>query len=329
MIKISVVIPVYNAEKLVHIPLESLLDRQEITPLEYEIVCVNDGSTDNSLSVLDSYKKRYENIRVVTQKNKGLGGARNTGIENSKGKYILFVDADDYICDKSLNQLFNKAESGNLDILEFGAQGVRISGEVKYTSTINKESDILTGEEYISKILYMNSACNKLYRRSLLEDNNLRFLERVYIEDIEFNTRAVFSAKRVQAIPTIIGQFVLTEGSITRSKEHKKQLKMMNDMLEVIGIMKKYIHKNVSKESIAFLNLNKRLSFLTTSLLYRSFKEAQSLNIQKGILQTLNDIDLYPIHYKTNNTSKDIFRVLVNIKFAYFFICRLRNLKFN
>ncbi|MRT93456.1 glycosyltransferase [Ancylomarina sp. 16SWW S1-10-2] len=327
MIKISIVVPVYNAEKFVQTPLESLLGKQDIDSLEYEIVCVNDGSTDNSLSVLDSYKKRYENVRVVTQKNKGLGGARNTGIDNSKGKYILFVDADDYICDKSLNQLFNKAENGNLDILEFGAQGVSLAGVVKYTSTINMESDILTGEEYLSKILYMDSACNKLYKRSLLEDNNLKFLERVYIEDIEFNTRAVFCAKRVQAIPNIIGQFVLTEGSITRSAEYKKQLKMMNDMLEVIGIMKKYIHKNVSMESCAFLNLNKRLSFLTTSLLYRSFREAQSLNIQKEILQKLNEIQLYPIHYKTNNTSKDIFRVLVNIKPAYFFLCRLRNLK--
>ena len=227
MIKISIVVPVYNAEKFVQTPLESLLGKQDIDSLEYEIVCVNDGSTDNSLSVLDSYKKRYENVRVVTQKNKGLGGARNTGIDNSKGKYILFVDADDYICDKSLKQLFNKAENGNLDILEFGAQGVSLAGVVKYTSTINMESDILTGEEYLSKILYMDSACNKLYKRSLLEDNNLKFLERVYIEDIEFNTRAVFCAKRVQAIPTIIGQFVLTEGSITRSTGYKKQLKMM------------------------------------------------------------------------------------------------------
>ncbi|MFT5749104.1 MAG: glycosyltransferase involved in cell wall biosynthesis [Ancylomarina sp.] len=329
MIKISVVVPVYNAEIFVQTPLKSLLDKQDVDSLEYEIVCVNDGSTDNSLAILDTYKEQYENVRVVTQMNKGLGGARNTGIENSKGKYILFVDADDYICDKSLNQLFEKAESGNLDILEFGAQGVSLDGEVKYTSTIKKESEILTGEEYISKILYMDSACNKLYRRSLLEENNLRFLERVYIEDIEFNTRAVFCAKRVQAIPTIIGQFVLTVGSITRSKEHKKQLKMMNDMLEVIAIMKKYIHKNVSKESCAFLNLNKRLSFLTTSLLYRSLREAQSLDVQKGMLQKLNDVQLYPIHYKTNNISKDIFRILVNIKPAYFFLCRLRNLKFN
>lgn len=327
MIKLSIVVPVYNAEKFVQTPLTSLLDKQDIDASEYEIVCVDDGSTDNSLAVLDSYKKEYENVRVITQGNKGLGGARNTGIENSKGKYILFVDADDYICDNSLNQLFDKAENGDLEILEFGAQGVSLEREVKYTSTLKKESQVLTGEEYISKILYMDSACNKLYRRSLLEDNNLRFLERVYIEDIEFNTRAVFCANRVQAIPTIIGQFVLTEGSITRSTDHKKQLKMMNDMLEVIGIMKKYILENVSKESSAFLNLNKRLSFLSTSLLYRSFREAQSLNVQKEILQKLNEIQLYPINYKTNNTSKDIFRFLVNIKPAYFLLCRLSNLK--
>ena len=327
MIKISIVVPVYNAEKFVHTPLKSLLNKQDIDASEYEIVCVNDGSTDNSLAILDTYKRQSENVRVITQTNKGLGGARNTGIENSKGKYILFVDADDYICDNSLNQLFDQAENGNLDILEFGAQGVSIEGEVKYTSSIKKESPILTGEDYISKIIYMDSVCNKLYCRSLLEKNNLKFLERVYIEDIEFNTRAVFCAKRVQAIPTIIGQFVLTQGSITRSTEHKKQLKMMNDMLEVIGIMKKYILENVSKESTAFLNLNKRLSFLSTSLLYRSFKEAQSLNIQKGIVQKLNEIQLYPISYKTNNASKDIFRVLVNIKPAYFLLCRLSNLK--
>ncbi|MBL4559851.1 MAG: glycosyltransferase [Labilibaculum sp.] len=325
MIKLSIIIPVYNSASLVHLPLKSVLQQQDMCSSEYEVICINDGSTDESLTVLNDYVKKYSNVKVISQLNKGLGGARNTGIENAKGKYILFVDADDYIIENSLNFLYKKANDGALDILEFGAQGVKNNGSIVYCSTIKKETNILTGEAYIASIHYMNSACNKLYARQHLIKNKLLFLERVYIEDIEFNTRTFIQAKRVMAIPAIIGQFVQTEGSITRSTSYTNQLKMMEDMLIVIGTMHKYIQENISKKSCAYLNLNKRISFLITSLLHRSLKEGRDIDVQKRIVNKLVEIELYPIKFSTNSILKDLFRLFANQQAFYLLACHLFN----
>ena len=116
MVKISVIIPVYNVEKYLKECLDSVINQ---TLKDIEIICVNDGSTDNSLNILENYAKKDNRIIVISQKNKGLSGARNTGLKYCSGEYVSFIDSDDYVSKDLFELTYNNAISNNSDLVIF------------------------------------------------------------------------------------------------------------------------------------------------------------------------------------------------------------------
>ena len=115
MIKISVIMPIYNDEEKIYDSINSVLS-QSLTDIE--LICVDDGSTDNSLRILKSLAEKDDRIRVFSQKNQGSGKARNKGISEAKGEYIAFLDSDDQMVDNdALNQLYTEAKKNNVDML--------------------------------------------------------------------------------------------------------------------------------------------------------------------------------------------------------------------
>ncbi len=314
----------YNVSQYLSRCIQSVYN-QNLPDEEFELILVNDGSPDDSLLVAKELTKDKLNVKIISQENKGLGGARNTGIENAKGKYILFVDADDYILPNKMGYLFQEATKHKLDILEFGAEGVSEKGELIYRSSKNGFEKPLSGQAYIASMNYMNSACNKLYSTELLKNKNLLFLERVFIEDIEFNTRVFLYANSVLAIPVICAHFVCTSGSITRATSQAKQNKMMFDMIEVITIINEFVQTNYPMNSPALPRLQKRISNLCVSLLNRSMQNANNYLFQKEIIHQLRKLELYPITHKTDSINKDIYRFFANSEFAYSTLCKLNN----
>ncbi|MDO5971132.1 glycosyltransferase [Flavivirga aquimarina] len=311
IIKISIIIPVFNVEKFLNKCISSIVN-QEVDSDKFEIIAVNDGSTDGSLNVLEEIKKKTKNLKIITQENQGLSGARNTGLENADGQYILFVDSDDYILPNALKVLVEKGVNREIDILEFGAEGVTPENKVTYSTTATTNNEVLTGEQYLSQINYMGSACNKLYRLTFLNENNLRFMPNVYIEDIEFNTRAVFLSKKIIAIKDILAHFLQREGSITRTKNFVKKEKMIFDIFTVLNSINSFTEKNVTKESIAYIPLKKRVSALIATMLLRVLKETKTIKIKKNIIIKLKNQDLYPIVFKPKTKSKKWFVFFAN-----------------
>ena len=116
MVEISVIIPVYNTEKYLNECLDSIVNQ---TLSDIEIICVNDGSTDNSLAILESYAKKDNRITVISQENNGQGSARNLGLKNSSGNYICFIDSDDYVDLNMLEKLYDNVILNNSDIVVF------------------------------------------------------------------------------------------------------------------------------------------------------------------------------------------------------------------
>ena len=162
MKKFSVIIPMYNVENYVEKCIHSVY-RQGLSEKEFEILLIDDESPDNSLEVAKNVVSNYSNTIIISQKNKGLGGARNTGIEHASGNYLLFLDSDDFYIDNTIKDIIGIAEENDLDILEFGARGVDINDNKVFELAINNGSKIVTGIEYYNSFKYMNSACNKLY----------------------------------------------------------------------------------------------------------------------------------------------------------------------
>ena len=112
-IKVSVIMPIYNADKYLASAIDSVLAQ---TLTEFELICIDDGSTDDSLKILKEYRERDERIRIVTENNAGPGLARNNGIRRSRGEYIAFVDADDFLAPSFLELLYVYAKENELDI---------------------------------------------------------------------------------------------------------------------------------------------------------------------------------------------------------------------
>ena len=188
MIKVSVIIPVYNAGKYLCKTIDSVL-KQSFK--DFEIICINDKSPDNSLEILTEFSKKDGRIKIINnEKNLGAALARNVGIDAAQGEYIYFLDADDYIDEKYLECMVEKIEQENCDIV----LNMSIQSESNGTaSQFHHPSmpEIKKDGEYLDKITTIHDApCfiwARLYRKSFLNENNLRFLDIHATDDVVFN----------------------------------------------------------------------------------------------------------------------------------------------
>ncbi len=317
--KLSVIVPVYNVEVFLEKCIFSIY-QQDLSHDAYEIIAVNDGSTDSSPEVLKRLQETVVNLKIVHQENRGLSGARNSGFDAAQGDYIICVDSDDYLLPNTLEFLTSQAIEKDLDILEFAAHGVDEQKKTVYVASNTSNGEILRGEAYLSKIRYMNSACNKVYKRSFLNEHELRFMEGVYIEDIEFNSRAVFYANRVEATDYVAAHFLQRMGSITRTQNFKKKEKMIYDIYKVIHSINTFTEHVVTEKSIAYIALKQRLSSLVSTLLLRVLKDCTSFQVKKEIISSLRIEKLYPTSYRAETKSKQTFLIFSN-QYYLFSIC--------
>jgi glycosyltransferase involved in cell wall biosynthesis len=324
--KLSVIVPVYNVAEYLYTCINSIA-KQDLGAEYYEIIAVNDGSTDNSLNKLQALQKKHENLKIITQQNQGLSGARNTGLNTARGEYILFVDADDYILPNVLLNLHDLARKNKTDIIEFGAIGITPENKTVYTVKATTNNKVMSGEEYLSSISYMSSACNKLYSLCFLNEHKLRFMPDVYIEDIEFNSRAVFLSKRIMAIETIIAHFLQREGSITRTRNFEKKEKMIYDVFTVLSSINNFTENNVPKASKAYIPLKRRVSSLTATLLLRVLTNCRSPQVKNEIINNLKKQKLYPTQFKGETRDKQWFMLFANNYMLFSAISVVFNLK--
>jgi glycosyltransferase, group 2 family len=221
---ISVIIPVYNVEEYLHYAIESL---EKQTYKNFEIILVNDGSTDNSGELCDEYSEKYSNVRVFHKENGGLSDARNFGVQKAKGEFITFLDPDDYLEVYSLELLASIQEMQDCDI---------VSTRVKATELYNVYSNRSLTEEDIKNVIVMNrdifleeafydkvatvSACGKLYRKSILE---IPFPKGKIYEDLYIISEHVGKANKIVHTPIQIYNYYRRQGSIVNSKFTSKQ----------------------------------------------------------------------------------------------------------
>lgn len=206
MIKVSVVIPVYNVEKYLEECLNHVLKQ---TLQEIEVICIDDGSTDSSLRILKQYAQVDHRIRILQQNHKGGGAARNLGLEEAKGEYLSFLDADDFFDLKMLEKSYVKAKENNADVLIFGVKCYH-----QATGAITDEPSGLREEllpdktvfnwrdipQYIFNIFH-NWPWNKLFKRSFVQNNQIRFQEIHRTNDLLFVNKALILAERIVALP--------------------------------------------------------------------------------------------------------------------------------
>lgn len=268
--EISVVIPVYNVENYLKKCLDSVVNQKFY---DFEVVIVNDGSTDNSYKIINEYEEKYNNLKVINTPNKGLSAARNTGLDNSSGKYIVFVDSDDYISEDYLKDLYNCIVKDDSDIAICSFE--RVTEENNLRENINLDSNkVYSNLEILKEILRGKLQCyawNKMYKKSLFLNNNLRYPPGMLYEDIAIFVELVISSKSMVFINKPLYKYRIREGSITNVRG-KKAAEHFNYAIDRVNniVMKNNLFEKVSKELVNF-NLMYSLSVMDIIGIYTDY----------------------------------------------------------
>ena len=207
-IKVSVIIPVYNSEKLLNQCIDSICNQ---TLKDIEIICIDDGSTDNSPKILKEYEKKDSRIIALSQKNSGAGVARNKGIDIANGEYIAFVDSDDWIEDNALEKLYNNIKNNDSDMVLFNSIEHKPNKEFRKRIYLKKDDSIDYNNYTFDYHKYRNFVMNgflviwsKFYKKSFIKDNNIKFYSHEIFNDIQFHIQSMLLAKKISYLPEIL-----------------------------------------------------------------------------------------------------------------------------
>ena len=219
--KVSVIVPVYNVEQLLPRCLDSIVAQ---TLREIEIICVNDGSPDRSIDILNRYAAQDARICVISQENRGLGGARNRGVEAARGEYVLYVDSDDWIDPDYCRALYEAAREADADVACASILKTRPSHS-KWTIHYEDRLEAHTPDDRF-RIAHCPPdfyVMNKLMRRDVLLQLGLRFRERVCYEDVEYMMRLLGECGTLVTVPGVVYHYMFNASSITKSRQTPKK----------------------------------------------------------------------------------------------------------
>lgn len=219
MTKLSIIVPVYNVEKYLPKCLESLIKQ---TLNDIEIICVNDGSMDNSLAILKEFASRDSRIRIIDNQHQGVAKTRNTGIEQSTGEYIGFVDSDDYIDIDFFEKLYNSATKSNSDIAIASILKHKNFFNI-YNAKYTKEETAITIQDKIKlcedKKHFFFYAWNKIYHSGFIKENNIKFSEGQIYEDVMFAIKALYYSNKIISVYGTKYHYIEHENSLTKYKD--------------------------------------------------------------------------------------------------------------
>lgn len=303
-LRLSIIIPVYNTGKWVGRCLESCL-QQDIAHEEYEIIVVNDGTQDNSMAIVAGYAARYGNVRVVERENGGLSAARNTGLRSATGRYVWFVDSDDYIENNCIKSLLLQAERNDSDVLCFKPYLLfEDGGKEVFEIPFEKEKHIYGGKEFICKVAMPPAAWCGLYKRMFLSDNDLFFYEGIYHEDQEFTPRAYCLAKRIEYVDYCAYYYFQRSGSIMKSTNPKKA----KDLLVVADSLYNFARKEAEEGSEAYNVMMNKVSFAFAQSL------RNCVDVKKEVTKEYESKPYYPLAINDGLTAKEKIKYrLINV----------------
>lgn len=313
MVKVSVVIPVYNVEDYLEECLDSIINQ---TLDDIEIICINDGSTDSSLNILEKYANLDGRIIIHSQENSGLSASRNRGIDLSNGDYIYFIDSDDTLELNALSELYEFSNSNNLDLLIFKVINFYDGSGKKFTSKYYEMSFM---KKFNKKIFDYNdigekafkmsvSAPGKLYKKDLLD--SIRFEEGLIFEDNLFFAEVMIKAKRVSFLNKHYYNRRIRENSITTTRT----LKFADSFVIVNKIIELFKRENLYEDYKKPLIENKiYAAHNRLSLVDEEYKEEFFQILKKDFSNFKDDFENDDVF---KNEIRDFFRYWFRVAFT-------------
>lgn len=328
MCNLSVIIPAYNAENYVVRCLDSIIGGIDID--EFEIILVDDGSTDKTMEIASNYAKNkgIDYLMIIHQNNARQGAARNNGMSKAKGKYILFVDVDDYIAPIGIKRFIQYAERENIDIMRFAFK--EFDSEGNYTIRSDKQFEecrIYTGIEAILKGYTIGSICGILFNRTFLMNAGICFREDMAHEDCDFILRLLPKAERIINSFSCLYTYCWNYGSTDRDKSVTNILRLKQsdifvaksyfetaDTIPIDNPVNKYYYRKANSVIIQFL-----LSLINNN-------DGLSLNEKMRLLDFATFQGVYPMRsFRTLSWKTTFLKLFLNCPYIEKILIRLFN----
>ena len=308
---LSIIVPVYNVENYLPHCIDTLLE-QGLTEKQYEIILVNDGSTDHSLNLCQSYAEKFPFIHCISQKNQGLSGARNTGMKYASGKYIQFVDSDDFIQPNSLKAVIAAAVKYDADLTFF--QGSYYPQTEKKTCTHPFDClKVYTGEELLLSSMIVGSVWCNLYKTQFLKDAHASFYPGIFHEDIDFNHKLYPKAHRVVFTNEDVYRYRYNTNSITHTTNPQKAEKRIKDNILISRHIKDLASEDFITTAVKKVYRRKSNSIVMGELLILlKDKSSFGIDFAQRCLNYATELGMYPIKGKTLSWKTTLLKMIIN-----------------
>lgn len=318
--KLSFIIPMYNAEKYIADCLDSIL-KSDLPKGEYEVIIVNDGSKDKGPEIARDYVSKHENFRYLTQENQGQSVARNYGIKEAQGEYVWFVDADDKL-DTSLSPLVAFLQFLN-DIDIFAFQLKQVNEEGVFISTACTQSKVIhnaviKGREAILQGYLPSSVCALAIRKELLIKNGLFFKQGITQQDVELTYRLFAYANQVYFSELKLYIYIHHPESTSRSNDVNKLTKYQCDKVEIIKSFRQLASSFENSDKILSNHIYQYANSALFGCVYNLYKNRniyRPLGINYVVIKKLKENDLYPMTFSVGSWKKKFATLFLNRDF--------------
>ncbi|HSJ66608.1 MAG TPA: glycosyltransferase [Anditalea sp.] len=317
--KLSIIVPVFNIEFFIKPCLESIIN-VNLDYDEYEVIVIDDGSTDNSLAIINEFAADFKQIKVFSQKNKGLGSARNKGIEYASGDYIWFVDGDDLVNSENVASALIFACNQDLDVLAFDFQPVNEKGgpenwiefKLKY-----KKDLTVTGPEFYLLNFAKSYIWLYFFRRKLFSDNNLAFEDSIKMQDGEIMPRIMLHCSTIKYLDKKLISYRFRENSAVNHKNETTRAHFYYSMV-IVAHKLRILQQSLQNNDLMFKALgykrNQLNQMLFTNLILNNYSKQTNIYF----IKLLKEYRLLPFQKITGFTSKmnlvyNLIRRVVNI----------------
>jgi glycosyltransferase involved in cell wall biosynthesis len=322
-LELTIAIPVYNCSQYLKSGFEKLLYLYS-TDISFEIIYVNDGSTDDSLAVLKELESKHLFVKLISQENQGLSGARNTAIDIAQGRYIQFLDADDYLDIEQLILLLEVAKKKSLDAISYrldytNEHDEKIGERPKQTVTFNK---IISGQQALIEGFNPSSICVFLFKIEFLNTNNLRITPKITHNDVEFTSRMMLVANKIMFVDLVLYHYLQREGSITKPLTIDKFEKVLFDEITVSKNIKKTLELHFSND--LKYAIQKNYNSVVWNLLWRFIRNSKEIDykFKSKCLEELKTEGLYPIRGKMKTNFQRISTYFFNREYVLKFLIK-------
>lgn len=311
--RLSIIIPTFNVEDYIQETLTSCLN-QDISQEEYEIICIDDGSSDATVSKIEEIASANKNIKLFTQKNSGVSATRNRGIDLARGNYIWFVDSDDLIAPNCIGPLLNKVEEYEAEKLLFGMEHFTTQPKA-HNQQVNFEFCDTNDKMYA--FVYSHNGggvCRSFYKTEFLRQNELRFNTKLaFSEDIFFDFAVLINCQKCLKTENVSYFYRQRIGSAMHSNNFDKHISSMQLLAkEYLSITKKDIPKSWKK-------LSKRKSQFAIKALLFSLVQKGDIKYAKECLNELKKEGLYPYPFLNILFNNKAFKELIINWISFFF----------